>query len=64
MKSKKLNKIKISAEMACSHNGKMKRAKKIIDAAARANADIIQLQIWELKYLMSPLRKEFYKLSA
>ena len=62
MKSKKLNKIKIIAEMACSHNGKMKRAKKIIDAAARANADIIQLQIWELKYLMSPLRKEFYKL--
>ncbi len=55
----KKNEIKIIAEMACSHNGKVERAKKIIDAAAKSGADIIQLQIWELQYLMSPKRSEF-----
>ena len=57
-----MQKVKIIAEMACSHNGSVKRAKKIIDGGAKAKADIIQLQIWELRYLMSPLRKEFKKL--
>lgn len=57
-----MKKVEIIAEMACSHNGSVKRAKKIIDGTAKAKADIIQLQIWELRYLMSPLRKEFKKL--
>ena len=57
-----MKKTKIIAEMACSHNGNVRRAKKIIDGAAKANADIVQLQIWELRYLMSPRRKEFKKL--
>ena len=49
----------IIAEMACSHEGDIKLAKKIIDAAFEANADAIQLQVWSLKNLMSPKRKEF-----
>ena len=49
----------IIAEMACSHEGEEKLAKKIIDGAAKANADAIQLQIWELKYMMTPQRSEF-----
>ena len=57
-----MKKTKIIAEMACSHNGNVRRAKKIIDGAAKANADVVQLQIWELRYLMSPRRKEFEKL--
>ena len=59
MKLLKKNKIQIIAEMACSHNGRVQRAKKIADAAAQSGADIIQLQIWELQYLMSPKRSEF-----
>jgi N,N'-diacetyllegionaminate synthase len=48
----------IIAEMACSHEGDLSLAKKIIDATARANADAIQLQIWSLENMMSPQRKE------
>ena len=49
----------IIAEMACSHEGDLSLAKKIIDATARANADAIQLQIWSLDYMMAPQRKEY-----
>ena len=47
------------AEMACSHEGEMKLAKKIIDGASKANADVVQLQIWSLVHMMSPQRKEY-----
>ena len=49
----------IVAEMACSHEGNINLAKKIIDASAMALADAVQLQIWSLQYMMSPKRKEY-----
>jgi len=49
----------VIAEMACSHEGDINLAKKIIDSSAAANADAVQLQIWSLKYMMSPQRKEY-----
>ena len=54
-----MNKSLIIAEMACSHEGDLDLAKKIIDAAANAKADAIQLQIWSLTHMMSPQRKEY-----
>lgn len=54
-----LNKTFVIAEMACSHEGDLNLAKKIIDAAAVAKADAIQLQIWSLTHMMSPQRKEY-----
>ena len=47
------------AEMACSHEGDITLARKIIDASAMALADVVQLQIWSLQYMMSPKRKEY-----
>ncbi|MFC2081655.1 N-acetylneuraminate synthase family protein [Candidatus Bipolaricaulota bacterium] len=38
----------IIAEMACSHDGDCRLAKKIIDAAGTAGANAIQFQIWIL----------------
>ena len=55
-------KTTIIAEMACSHNGSMKNAYNIAKHAHRAKADIIQLQIWKLNYMMSPKNKIFKKL--
>jgi len=49
----------VIAEMACSHEGRMDLAVKIIDGAAAAGADAVQLQIWELASMMSPQRSEF-----
>ena len=43
--------------MACSHEGDLNLAKKILDAAAVAKADAIQLQIWSLTHMMSPQRR-------
>jgi sialic acid synthase SpsE len=40
--------------MACSHEGDPDLAKKIIDGAADAGADAIQLQIWALEDMMAP----------
>ncbi len=53
------NRIYIVAEMACSHEGRPDLARIIIDGAGRAGADAIQLQIWSLKHMMSPQRKEY-----
>lgn len=49
----------IVAEMACSHEGDPELAKKIIDGAAVARADAVQLQIWSLAHMMAPQRKEY-----
>lgn len=49
----------IIAEMACSHEGDSNLAKKIIDGAAEACADAIQLQIWSLVHMMAPQRPEY-----
>ena len=48
----------IIAEMACSHDGSLDNAKSIIDAAASAGADAIQLQIWEHQNLVVPTHKD------
>ncbi|MBI4309190.1 MAG: N-acetylneuraminate synthase family protein [Candidatus Omnitrophica bacterium] len=48
------NKIYIIAEMACSHDGSMDKARAIIDGAGKAGADIIQLQIWALRHVLTP----------
>ncbi len=49
----------IIAEMACSHEGDKALAKKIIDGAAVAGADVIQLQIWAVEHMMAPQRNEY-----
>ena len=54
----------IIAEMACSHDGSFAKAKKIIDAAFKSNADAIQLQIWKLEYMMDPRRSDFNTLKS
>lgn len=54
-----MNKIYIIAEMACSHEGKIALAKKIIDGAGEANADAIQFQIWKLDKLMVPHHPDY-----
>jgi sialic acid synthase SpsE len=55
---------KIVAEMACSHDGSYRLMKKIIDASFHGGADIIQLQIWKLKHMMTPSRSLYKKLKA
>jgi sialic acid synthase SpsE len=45
--------------MACSHEGKLDLGKSIADASASAGADILQLQIWQAGFMMSPQRSEF-----
>ncbi|MDB4020983.1 N-acetylneuraminate synthase family protein [Litorivicinus sp.] len=49
----------IVAEMACSHEGDLDLAKKIIDASASGGANAIQLQIWAVEHMMSPGRPEY-----
>jgi len=44
----------VVAEMACSHEGKLSLARKIIDIAGRAGADAIQFQMWEVEDLVVP----------
>ena len=57
------NKIFVVAEMACSHDGSIQLAKRIINGAGKSNADAIQLQIWSVKEMMTPDRSEFKILS-
>jgi sialic acid synthase SpsE len=52
----------VIAEMACSHEGDPGLARKIIDAAAEAQADAIQFQIWLAKDLMVPHHADYSKL--
>ena len=37
----------IIAEMACAHGGSFTKAKKIIDAAVKANANAVQFEIFD-----------------
>jgi sialic acid synthase SpsE len=53
----------IIAEMACSHEGDAKYAKQIIAAAAAAEADAIQFQIWSLKDTCVPYHPDWDKLA-
>jgi sialic acid synthase SpsE len=49
----------IIAEMACSHEGKLDLAKKIIDASGRAGSNAIQFQIWSLNKMVVPYHPDF-----
>jgi N,N'-diacetyllegionaminate synthase len=44
----------IIAEMACSHDGSVELAEKIIDGAIEAGADAIQFQIWKHQDMVVP----------
>lgn len=58
----KLNKTYIIAEMACSHEGDVELACKIIDGAGQAEADAIQFQIWSLADMVVPHHPDYGKL--
>ena len=45
----------VVAEMACAHEADVERAKRLVDVAAGAKADAIQLQIFSADRLASPL---------
>jgi len=49
----------IIAEMACSHEGDINYAKKIIQGAVDAKANAVQLQIWQAEKIISPTHKDF-----
>jgi sialic acid synthase SpsE len=52
----------IVAEMACSHEGDPVLARRIIDAAAAAGADAVQLQMWVLPEMVVPHHPDYPKL--
>ncbi len=52
----------VIAEIACSHNGKINKLKKLIKDAAFAGSDAVQFQVWDLRYMMSPKNSLFKKL--
>ncbi|PYK70321.1 MAG: hypothetical protein DME42_12780 [Verrucomicrobia bacterium] len=52
------------AEMACSHEGDPNLGRKIIEAAAAAQADAVQFQIWLAKDVMVPHHPDFEKLTC
>lgn len=46
--------IFVVAEMACSHDGSVNKAKKIIEASAKAKVDAVNFQVFSIKDLMVP----------
>ncbi len=53
-------KIIIIAEIGVNHNGSLKIAKKLVDGAKKAGADIVKFQVYKTKFLVSkktPLAK-------
>src|SRR4051794_27789288 len=53
----------VIAEMACSHEGESRLARRIIDAAGRAGAQIIQFQIWQRDRMVVPHHPDYPKLA-
>jgi sialic acid synthase SpsE len=53
-----MKKTFVIAEMACSHDGSVELAEKIIDGAIDAGADAIQFQIWKHENLVVPSHPE------
>ena len=47
------------AEMACAHQGELKQAIQLVDIAAKANADAVQLQIINRDLYCSPRYKDY-----
>ena len=56
-------KVFIIAETACSHDGSYNRLKKLVKGAYEAGANAIQFQVWNHKDMVTPLHKNFKKLS-
>ena len=56
--------IYVIAEMACSHEGDPSLGRKIIDAAAEAEANGVQFQIWLAKDVMVPHHPDYEKLKC
>lgn len=54
--------VYIIAEMACSHEGDLNLAKRIVDSAGRAGADAVQFQVWSLNDLVAPSHSDYAKL--
>jgi sialic acid synthase SpsE len=50
--------------MACSHDGSVKNAKKIIDGAIEADADAIQLQMWAVENIVVPDHNDIDKIRS
>ncbi len=49
----------VIAEMACSHDGSVDVAKRLIDAAAQAGADAVQFQIISVPHYIVPTHKDY-----
>jgi sialic acid synthase SpsE len=47
------------AEMACAHQGELQQACNLVEVAAKANADAVQLQIINRELYCSPLYKDY-----
>ena len=59
MSQKKLNNTYIIAETACSHDGSVKRLKKLVRAADNAKANAIQFQVWQGEDIVTPKHKNY-----
>lgn len=55
----KPKKTYIIAETACSHDGSLKRLKKLIRSAHKAKADAIQFQVWQSEDIVTPKHKDY-----
>lgn len=49
----------IIAEMACAHQGDVKKACELVKVAVKAQADAIQLQLFKKEIYMSPISKSY-----
>ncbi len=47
------------AEMACAHQGNVKNACDLVNLAAKATADAIQIQVFKKERYMSPIYKDY-----
>jgi len=57
--NKDIRAVYVVADMACSHDGKLRLAKQIIDGVGRSGASAIQFQIWELQHIMVPYHPQY-----
>jgi N-acetylneuraminate synthase/N,N'-diacetyllegionaminate synthase len=53
-----MNRTLIIAEAGVNHNGDIKKAKKLIDAASKAGVDYVKFQTFKAKNLVSPKAKK------
>lgn len=49
----------VIAEMACAHNGEVDQARRLIDAAAQARANAVQLQFFRRDHCVTPLHETY-----